>query len=499
MTELWNQIADTGRNYIVHLIVPLTILVVGWLVALVLAWATRRLLRRTGLEERLAKALGDGKQPADLSRWAGRFVYYLTLLLVLVAFFQRVGLTMLTEPLNQLLVHVFDFAPRLIIAALMLGLAWILASGLRFVVGGLLRRLRTDERIGESAALEHGEGVSISENIATAVYWLVFLLFLPAVLSALKVEGLMVPVRDMMGEIMSFLPNIFGALLFFLVGWFAARIVQRVVTSLLAATTLDRVGRDAGIDGVIGDTSLSGLAGRVVYVLILVPAAIVSLDALDIRAISEPAMAMLATVFDVLPAIFTSALVLLLAYLAGRLLSGLTTELLTRAGFNSVLQRLGLGQEPAEGERTPSQVVGALVLGLVLLFAAIEAANLIGFATLGDLLTQMLTLTGRILLGIVIFGIGLALANLIAGVIRDRRVPQSGPVSMMARIAIITLSTAMALRHMGVANEIINLAFALILGAVAIAVALAFGLGARDAAAGEVDRWLTSLRGGKQD
>jgi len=51
----------------------------------------------------------------------------------------------------------------------------------------------------------------------------------------------------------------------------------------------------------------------------------------------------------------------------------------------------------------------------------------------------------------------------------------------------------MALRQMGLANEIVNMAFGLLLGAVAVAVALAFGLGGREVAARGLEEWVQSI------
>ena len=65
---------------------------------------------------------------------------------------------------------------------------------------------------------------------------------------------------------------------------------------------------------------------------------------------------------------------------------------------------------------------------------------------------------------------------------------------MVVRIAIVGLAIAMGLRAMGIADDIVNLAFGLILGAVAVTIALSFGLGGREAAGKQMDYWLEKLR-----
>ena len=123
------------------------------------------------------------------------------------------------------------------------------------------------------------------------------------------------------------------------------------------------------------------------------------------------------------------------------------------------------------GHRTPSEIVGSLVLVAVLLFATVEALRLLGFAVLADLLAEFIQLGGQILLGLLVFAVGLYLANLAADLIRSSDAAHAGLLALVARVAILVLAGAMALRQMGIANEIVNLAFGLLLGAIAVAAA----------------------------
>jgi hypothetical protein len=155
---------------------------------------------------------------------------------------------------------------------------------------------------------------------------------------------------------------------------------------------------------------------------------------------------------------------------------------------------LGLGKEPAEGQRTPSEIVGYLVLVGIMLFASIEALRLLGFASVAELATQFTAFAGQVILGLAIFGLGLYLANLASNAIKASGAAQAGLLAMAARVSILVLAGAMALGQMGVASDIINMAFGLLIGAIAVAVALAFGLGGREIAGRELDKWLDSVR-----
>jgi hypothetical protein len=144
-------------------------------------------------------------------------------------------------------------------------------------------------------------------------------------------------------------------------------------------------------------------------------------------------------------------------------------------------------------------MVGTLVQVAVVWFALIQALELLGFDQVAVLMTDLLALAGRILLGLVIFLVGLYLARLAAGAIRASGVDQPNLLATAAQAAILVLTGAMALRQIGVANEIINLAFGLLLGAVAVAAALAFGLGGREVAGRELQGWVQAAHSGEAE
>jgi hypothetical protein len=142
---------------------------------------------------------------------------------------------------------------------------------------------------------------------------------------------------------------------------------------------------------------------------------------------------------------------------------------------------------------TPSQIVGWLVLLGVMVMAILGATSILGFPALSLVVTQFLAFTWRIVVGLVIFGIGLWLANVLVNGIEATDWPQKRLATIFTRITVIVLAGAMALGQMGLADSIINLAFGLTLGGIALAVALAFGLGGRDVAERELESWVTTV------
>lgn len=499
MQETFSELRQFVIEGLPQLVIPVVILVIGFVVALIASAMVRRALHKTRLDERLsARMLGSERGAAvNTERWAGRIVFYVILALTAVAVLQSARLMAATEPLNAMLASILAFVPNLIGAAGIALAAWLVASLARGVLARSLARWDVDRRVQKEiqgqptgvspqAAAGAAAEPTVSSAVAEAAYWLVWLLFTPALLGALTLDGLLVPVREMLAESLGYVPNIAAAAVVLVVGWFVARIIQRVVTNSLAGIGIDGLSERSGVKGMLGELTLSSLVGYVVYILILIPVAIGSLNALQLESITAPASTMLESFFAAIPAIFGAALVLAVSYIAARLLYGVVHKLLNGVGFDNVLSKVGVTQEQL-GSRTPSRLVAGLTMIAVIYFAAIEAARLLGFEAFALLATEFSMVAGHILLGLVVFGFGLFLSQLAAEAIRTSSLGQARVLSMTARVSILTLAGAMALRQMGIADEIIVLAFGLVLGAVAIAGALAFGLGGRDAASKTIE------------
>ena len=136
----------------------------------------------------------------------------------------------------------------------------------------------------------------------------------------------------------------------------------------------------------------------------------------------------------------------------------------------------------------PSKLLGNAVFVAIIIFGLMEAFRQLNFAYGSRMMAEILTLLGSVVFGAVIIAAAIAIAKLVSTVVRAGGGANAELTAKIVHVAIIVLGTAIGLRFMGLADDIINLAFGLILGAIAVAFALAFGLGGRDAAAKLVQR-----------
>ncbi len=313
----------------------------------------------------------------------------------------------------------------------------------------------------------------------------------------MDIDVIVDPFREFVTIIMEYLPSVIGALLLVLVVWIIARVLRSIVRRGFTAAKVDqRFGKHIGEEE-SKKLPIANGSGTVVYWFIWFLSIPAILGVLNIEGLSEPVNDMVAKVLAALPNIFAAILVLIFAWYIGRFLAKIVTNILTRARFNEVPTKLGLMKQPAEGGWTPSSVVGWIVLFLVMLFAILMAADLLDFAFVNELVSDFTVFAGHVILAIVILGIGLFLANMAAKAIRAMGRTQSGVLALGAQAVILLLTIAIALRTLGIANEIVELGFGIALGAVGVAVAIAFGLGGREFAKGVLDRLDKSLKGEK--
>jgi len=128
------------------------------------------------------------------------------------------------------------------------------------------------------------------------------------------------------------------------------------------------------------------------------------------------------------------------------------------------------------GTAGPSQLVGYLLFIGVMLVAAMEAANRLGFATLSTLVERLMVFASQVILGLVIIAIGFWFAGLIGRAIRAAQIERADLVARIGQTTVIFLAIAIGLGEMGIANEIVILAFGLPLGALALGLAIGIGV-----------------------
>ncbi len=483
-----DQAMTFAKEDLVPILGAFLILLLGYIVAKVIAGVVRKILGKTAVDEKFASAIGmtGGK----LGNIAGTIVFWVVMVFVLIAFFSQLKLPMVTAPLQDGLSTITEYLPKLGGAIALLFVAFVVATVVKMLLSKLLEKVGLDEKLAKVDE-EDVPKTPLSKTISEAVYWLIFLLFLPGVLDALGLGGMLDPVNEMVGEVTGFLPNILGAVLIFGIGYLVARIVQRIISNLLAATGLNTLGEKVGLK----DRKLSDLIGLFIFIVILVPILVSALNTLNIESISGPATDMINDIMGALPGIIGGLVVVGIFYFVGRLISGLVSSLLEGVGFDNVLGKLGIAQGgSSEGGKSPSAIAGIVVLFLFVFMGITQALELANLGSVSELAENLLESTFNIIIGVVIFGFGLWLANFIGNTIAHTKSKNADLLAFLAKTAIVIIVAFMALNQTGLATNITDNAFTAVIYGLALAFGIAFGWAGKDTAAKVLDKVEKNLK-----
>jgi hypothetical protein len=391
--------------------------------------------------------------------------------------------------------QLFLWGPRVLFAILILIVTHFVAKGVQWGVAKAIDRMPVLKRHRE-AGVE-----SIGSELGRLAYWLVWLVGLVASLQPLGLDEVLTPVTLLTNEVFAYIPNVIGAALLFFAGLILARIVRHVIEAALGALNLERLLGRAGVPidaaplaidetGVAREGiapargSIAKAVGVTVSATIIIFAAIGALKVLKISAISDPATAMLESIAMAIPNVLAAVVILALAFIIGRWVKTLLETVLQGLGFDNAVSALGV----MPSSTVPSRVVGTIAMTAVLIVGIMEAAHKVGGDSTAVLLFQITELGGKVIFGTVIIVVGLFLARILANLVGSST-GESSYAQTIVKYAIIALFTAIGLTFMGLADQIVMMAFGLILGSAAVATALAFGLGGRDWAARQLDDW----------
>lgn len=476
MDNFLDSFQQTMGQVAPELIGAAVILIIGWILAIILREVLKKGLKICKLNESI-KTKG-GKASIDLEGGIASVGYYIVLLIALLMVFDQLGLEVASQPIQALVTQFLEYIPNIISGLFLILIAWFCGKIVHQVVSAALSASGIDERIKTGKK-------PISQALGEVAFWLIFLIFLPGILGIFELQGLLDPATAMVNEILGMLPNILAAIIIVFVGWFIAKIFREIVTNILVLAGLDNLSEKYGVTDKL---KLSKFIGIVVYIMIFVPAIVGGLNALKIEAIARPATNMLNSFISAVPDIIAAFAILFISYLVARPVSNFVSRLLNAAGFDAFPKKIGI----KDGKSTASELVGKIIFFVFMLFASVEAANRLEFHQFSELVAMFIQFGSQVLLGSVIIAVGLWIANVVSDAIA--KTSGGAGVAGLVKIIILGLVLAMGLRAMGIANDIVNMAFGLTVGSAAIAFALAFGIGGREAAGKQMEYWLSQFR-----
>lgn len=461
------------NNVTLNIIASIIILLVGLALASVVVSKLEHVLTKTKLFSNLEHEITgkEGGTSTSAIKILLKFIYYIFVIFIIGIIMEKLGFSRLVNPILNLLDPIFSYIPNVLGGIVLLIVAIILAKLSQKFSEMFFRKMKVDEKIHSNE-----NGISLSKIFSEIISLVIFILILPGVLAALKLDKILIPITDMLTKFLNYVPSLVAAALVLVVGWFIASKLRDILKGVLDSFKLDE---KLSIDGrVLFEGKLSSVIANIVYVLVLIPVFSASLNYLGLDIIISPVISMLNILFNYVPNLVGVALVLVVAMYFGRIIENIITNLLIGLKFDSYLEKAGLKTI----ENNYSKLVGKFSKILIIYFAIIQSIEILNFGSLQDLSLRLTVLLGDILLGVIVIAIGIVIANYAAKIIKNTSLANKDQIANIAKVAIIVFVGAMGLRQMGIANEIINLAFGFTVGALAVAFAIAFGIGGKDLA-----------------
>ncbi|HFI0113556.1 TPA: mechanosensitive ion channel [Streptococcus suis] len=393
----------------------------------------------------------------------------------------------MTNIIDSLFYPLLSALPGVIRMLVLVIIAFSLASLLRKLTLSGLNKIQFSQKLQEWGVIKpEDNGQSLIKTLGQLVYFLVILFFLPSILSGLNISSTVDPISSMFEKFFAFIPNMIAAGLILFVGTFFCNFIKSLLVAFLERLDIDTwYAKVTGQEKLPIDTKqLISVLSTVVYVLIFIPILTLALETLGITSISQPIVTILNQVIGILPHVLVALVLIAVGSFVAKLIGNLLENLLETAGINAYSKYLFTKEEVNfELSAIITQVVRAIII-VFFFIQAIQVLNLEVFNAVGSALLGYLP---SLISAVAIVILAIIASNLVANFLQ--KVTDSPLVITIVRYLMIVFAVFMALDQLKFAQHIVQSTFTIILGALAVAFALAFGLGGREFAARQLEKF----------
>lgn len=367
--------------------------------------------------------------------------------------------------------------PSILYAILLLVIAFVAATIVKALVVKLLKAIKTEKLLGKIGVSEEATK-NASEFLGKLAYFVTFLLFLPAVLDKLGMQSVSSPLIVLANSFLAFVPKLIGAGIIIAVGVFIANIIRELLIPVLKAVKVDKLQEKAGIEA--SDTSsFSYIIANIIYAVILLVVITSALDELGIYAISAPANAVVTSIFEAIPNVLCAILIIAVGVFIANLVGKLLEALLAGVGTDKLLEKI---TSTASKKIVLSKAIAAVVKYVLIVIFLVQGVNVLNLPILTQIGTAVIAYMPSVLSAIIIIAIGMFAANTTEAAL-NKKFPNAKASALIAKVAIYVLVAFLCLSQLGIATAIVETTFILIIAALCVAFAVAFGVGGRQFAA----------------
>lgn len=382
--------------------------------------------------------------------------------------------------------------PGILAGVLILILAFVIAILIKKAIVKLLNKGSIKSKLASKNA-DPGEADKIIGLLGNIVFVVIFLLFLPAALAKLGLGAVATPFAGFTSFILDFLPKLVAAIVILYIGFFVAKVIRDIVSTLLARVGVDRfVSKHVKNEGE-NSVKISEVLANIVYAFIIVPLIIVALDIVGLTAIAEPARNIINDFLGYVPKIFVAVLLIGVGFFIARLISNLLKSILAGLNVDGLLAKVGVSKS-----FNLSEIISKVVLVVLMIIFSVEALNVLNLEVLTNIGGSIIAYLPLVLGALLILVGAYLLGNYAEKKIVEKN-PKNAFLAMTVKTVILAVAVFMSLSQLGLAKNIVEHAFIIVLGAIAVAFALAFGIGGKDFAKDKLNKLDKKIDSEKKD
>lgn len=404
------------------------------------------------------------------------------------------------DPITNIWNSLTSMLPSLISGLLLILVAWIVASLVKKAVVKGLDALNFDTKLNQWGAVKTNEqGSNMIQTFGQTLYYLVWIVFLPGIFETFNLHSVAEPIQNMIDTVLIFLPKIITSAILITIAVIAGRFVKNLVYNLAMTFNLDgwidkltQQSSNEAVEQTVSEEgskasakkdTLATVAANIVYILIIIPIAVVALEVLGIRSISEPIIGVLNTILAAIPNILVAAILLAVGIAIARFVGDLIANLLRGTGINRLTSNMGT---ESLAKLDLAKISGQIVSVLVSLFFLVEALNALNLGVLNAIGGAIIAYLPNILFAVVIFAIAFLGGQWLSQLVS--KATSSKWAGRTVQSLILAFSLFMVLDQLQFASTIVNTGFIFIIGGLSLAFAIAFGLGGRDFARKQLEK-----------
>ncbi|MDT2768354.1 mechanosensitive ion channel [Globicatella sulfidifaciens] len=390
--------------------------------------------------------------------------------------------------INELFNKIYSALPGLLGAALLLVIALFMAFLAKKLTTKGLDKVEFDSKLQKWGMAKNDEESNIFiETIGSLVYFVTILIFTPFIFTGLNLSGVADPIIIMLNKFWDFIPNLLVSVMIIIIGSYLCKFIKKLSRNLFEGIDVDRwyrklIGQQETAEFVT-ETRLADVLSSIIYVLIYIPIITVALQILGVSTISDPIVSVLNQIVSVIPNVLAAVVLVIIGNFIAKLVADLIESMLKTSGIDKYSQYLNF-----KGETTIliSNVSAQIIQAVLMIFFMVEAISVLQLDVLNSIGNSIIAYLPAVVSSVIILAVGIIGGNVLATFLA--KVSGSKLFGEFIRYGVIIFAVFMTLDQLKFAQTIVNTSFTMLLGAFAVAFALAFGLGGRDFAAKQLEK-----------